>query len=310
MQVSSAIFKVPNSLHFDIFPLHSKVLESCIGDESMNGIGSEPEALIDSVLALGFIALQTNSIGNSSDDDSFNRYLQRLSLLSANTPSSTLRYHAHILVSSILHSHPSDSVRLNFIRDTLEYCPYENLKASAVGWLKDEILTATNHKSDSGLQKDKDRSNLFATPLSVDSVGLFLFPKISTLEQEEEISSLSVQTPFFLAVLNLYYLLCTSQPLREALDIASLDSKYNVRKDFINPLGKLGCKFGNNVLASVISEWASESDMAGIAEMQLLQATAEQAWAARGKLEGVQERVPLYDVRRDIEEAENDDASE
>ena len=302
MLVASILFEAPSSLPIDVFPVHSGIVESFIGDEAMNGIGSEPETLVDSVLALGYVALRAKSLGNVSDDQSFNRYLQRLSLLSANTPSSTLRYCAHVLVSTILHSHPLYTVRFNFIRDTLEYCPYENLKASAVGWLKDEILAAATPHAEGEREHEEAVNHVFASPASIDSVASFLFPPINVPEQEDDISSFSIQIPFFLSALNLYYLLCISQSLRDSLEVASLDHRHNIGRRFIEPLGRLGCKFGNQVLASLISEWASENDMAGVAEMQLLQVTAEQAWTARERLGGSRKDELLYDEERAVDD--------
>lgn len=125
-----------------IFPEHATILSNFVGALGPQTVGLEPEALLDTILAQALIAIEKNNIGEPKDDESFAQYLQTLSLISANTPSPNLRGHAHYLTTTVLRSHPHDLVRLTFIRDTLEHCPYENLKASAVSWLKGETLEA------------------------------------------------------------------------------------------------------------------------------------------------------------------------
>lgn len=203
----------------------------------MTSIGTEAEAIIDAVLCLGLMAYDEQQVGQPQNDEDFNEYLQRLSLLSANTPSPVLRYHAHILTSSILHSHPSDLVRLTFIRDTLEHCPYENLKGSAVGWLKDEVLVANNHQNEN---EQTEIPSVFATPVAIDTAAPYIFPDLSlTLQQSltpETWTALKLNFSFYLASLNFYYLLLSSRRIREVLDIVSLHKKHNVSRRFLAPL--------------------------------------------------------------------------
>lgn len=132
------------------------------------------------------------------DDDDFLLLLQSLSLLSANNPSSTLRYSAHVLTSSLLHAHPLDRVRMTFITDTLEHCPYETLKASAVSWLKEEIITA----------QERGSKNVFSTNVALAATQPYLFPDTSALteaSEEEAIQELAQAWPFHMAVVNFLY---------------------------------------------------------------------------------------------------------
>ncbi|KAL8957457.1 MAG: hypothetical protein Q9183_006054, partial [Haloplaca sp. 2 TL-2023] len=141
---SSSLFHAPSSLDIldlPLFPSYATILNNLLAASS--SIGTEAPALIDSLLFLGLHILDTKGFGRPPQEDMvFTDTLRHLSLLSANTPSPTLRYHAHILTSRLLHAHPEGNVRLAFIKDTLEHCPYENLKGSAVGWLKEEIRIA------------------------------------------------------------------------------------------------------------------------------------------------------------------------
>lgn len=205
----------------------------------MTSIGTDGETTIDAILCLGFMAHDEQRVGQPQKDEDFNEYLQRLSLLSANTPSPTLRYHAHILTSSVLHSHPSDLVRLAFIRDTLEHCPYENLNACAVGWLKDEILAANNHRVE-----HSKKPSVFATPVAIDTTAPYIFPDlVQTLKPPltpESRSALKLNFSFYLASLNFYYLLLSSQNIRDALDVVSLHKKHDVSRRFLAPLRMVG----------------------------------------------------------------------
>jgi hypothetical protein len=132
------------------------------------------------------------------EDEDFLQHLQSLSLLSANNPSPTLRYAAHVLTSSILHAHPVDRVRLTFITDTLEECPYDSLKASAVSWLREEIITAEERKSE----------NVFASTAALTAAQPYLFPnntELSELDGQPLVDALAQTYPLHMAVVNFLY---------------------------------------------------------------------------------------------------------
>lgn len=235
-KASGELFSSPADIpDISIFPDHALVVRNYLGRDSMTSIGTEAEATIDAVLCLGFMAYDEESVGQPQNDTDFNEYLQRLSLVSANTPSPTLRYHAHVLTSFILHSHPSDLVRLAFIRDTLEHCPYENLKASAIGWLKDEILAANKHQDER-----TEESSVFKTPVAIDITAPFIFPDLSqTLQRpitSELWTTLKLNFSFYLASLNFYYLLLSSTHIGGALDVVGLHKKHDVSQRFLAPL--------------------------------------------------------------------------
>ena len=132
--------------------------------------------------------------------------MQRLSLLSANTPNAALRYRAHELTKSVLYSWPDQDVRLAYIEDTLENCPYENLKGSAVGWLKDEIIAA-------GSPNGAGKESIFATPAVLTKLTPYLFISPVSLAAGGVFTPFLAHQSFFLAVLNLMYLVLSSQTL-------------------------------------------------------------------------------------------------
>ena len=240
-----------------IFPGHSTILKNFVGALGPQTVGLEPEALIDIVLALGLIAMERNNVGEPADDEDFAQYLQTVSLISANTPSPSLRGHAHYLTTTILRSHPHDLVRLTFIRDTLEHCPYENLKASAVSWLKGETLEAnapttsttpgTTTAADDSDDDTPTQTNIFATPVALSTVAPFLWPDLTT-----HFPTTSTPTPdlpeawlqfrqdlsFYIASLNFYYLLLQAAHLHEPLGVSALEVTH-----FLGPLKDGAARF-------------------------------------------------------------------
>lgn len=234
-----------------IFPDHSIILQNYVGVIGQPTVGMEPEALLDAVIALGLIAVENNAVGEPADDEAFAKYLQTTSLISANTPSPSLRYYAHYLTSTILRSHPSSIVRLTFIRDTLEHCPYENLKATAVTWLKGETLEAnpnmpptssSSHAAhDDAQDLDNEEASVFATPVALHTTAPYLFPDLtSTYTPTSDLSESFIQfrqeLGFYLAALNFYYLLRSAKPLYDALDIKTLHNDSKLDEQYLTPL--------------------------------------------------------------------------
>lgn len=226
-----------------IFPGHATIISNFIGQLGPQTVGLEPEALLDVILALGLIALEKNNVGEPRDDESFAQYLQTMSLISANTPSPSLRGHAHFLASTILRSHPHDLVRLTFIRDTLEHCPYENLKASAVSWLKGETLEANAP----GAQHDDEAdTNIFATPVAISTVAPYLWPDLTkqyggSTEQDLADSWMQFRQElgFYVAALNFYYLLLQAGYLHGPLGVRDL----KLGEHYLAPLKSAAARF-------------------------------------------------------------------
>lgn len=234
MVAAPFLFDAPGSFPTELLPSYSAVLANFIGNPNLGGLGTELEALLDALFFLGFFTVHMQqSEGKSFNvggDEVFNMTMQRLSMLSANIPSPALRYQAHQLASTVLHSHPSNNVRLAYIKDTLEHCPYENLKASAVGWLKDEVLAAS---------KDTvNTSSIFRTPAVLHTLSPVLFPSTEELFAyklpDEQNAELDTHEVFFLAVLNFLYLLLSSPTLYQGLDVANLLPRW--REQFLEPI--------------------------------------------------------------------------
>ena len=216
----------------DILPDYIGVIISFISDPAMGGIGMENESLLDALFFLGFYTLHSRPRVTPPNDDEFNNALQRLSMLSARLPSPILRYHAHRLASTLLHLHPSEDVKLVYIKDTLEHCPYENLKSSAVGWLKDEILAAHNGEEGSA---GHGRVSMFATPVVLEILEPYLWPEVrKPSKTEKDYETFQSWQVFYLSVLNLLYLLITNTMIAGNLQISRFIP--TLTTSFLDPL--------------------------------------------------------------------------
>jgi hypothetical protein len=148
-------------------------------------------ATLDAVLVLGLIySTEPNMLVECVRPvkEKFSEYLQQLSAISAETLWPGLRYSAHVLTTRVLQSEPDASVRINFITDTIQHCPYPSLQASAVGWLKDEELTGTR--------------------LDHEALAQVIF----VAQPESDLQDFLLHLPFYMASLNFMYLLLRRTP--------------------------------------------------------------------------------------------------
>jgi hypothetical protein len=275
---------------FAIFPDHHELLRHCLSSPASGTgtLGTEPYALIDGAIALGLICLEQDNIGEPQSDEEFNTYLQLISLLSSNCPSPNLRGHAHYLTSTVLRSHPDESVRLSFIRDTLEHCPFENLKVSAVGWIKGETIEANPPTPMPGHEADASPSSksMFATPLALDSLAPFLFPSVSadilTPPIEEGYATFGANLSFYLSSLNLLYLLLCAKHLHSALEIQDMWKDNDVAGSFLQPLRDASKRFRTAMEPG--NELAEDKTESGVAELDLLDNVIERVTRSVGFL--------------------------
>ncbi|KAL8934494.1 MAG: hypothetical protein Q9211_005202 [Gyalolechia sp. 1 TL-2023] len=245
---SNVFFHAPSNIpHLSTFPIYSKILRNFLSPEQLAGsIGTGSLSLIDSLLFLESYISETPGFGKSLPDDKlFNSHLQCLSLLSANTPSRTLRYNAHVLASRVFHAHPSDDRRFAIIQDNLEHCPYENLKASAIGWLKDEIIDARRLGPPTSPSTRPTETEEESTPfrpgtcMSIMADYVFLRPTDMTDD------AFLAHQNYFLAVLNLYYLLLTMGGLGEYIHVDTIKPgpDYDTNRDWLTDMADRIKKF-------------------------------------------------------------------
>ena len=287
MAASSTFFDALVSLpSLSLVPDFAAILASSLGDSATGSTGAESEPLIDAVLFLGFLVTNTQSTQSNipawhGNDHVITNILQRLSLLSANMPSPVLRYHAHLLTSLLLHLNPSENSRLAFIRDTLEHCPFENLKASAIGWLKDEILVAEKAEQDKTEPIAKD--SLFGTSAVLIALAPFIFLNPEKLIEGQSITdsyaTFQAHQPFYLAVLNLLYLLLSSATLSSRLQMAEV-AKENELPRFLDSLLQAVKKFQSSISNDGLGYGGEQGRNAGFLGMELMEMSVEQAQQA------------------------------
>ncbi|KAI9893548.1 MAG: hypothetical protein M1814_006344 [Vezdaea aestivalis] len=201
-----------------IFPDHAAICFKFIGQAEAGGsnsIGSEPAGVIDAILAIGLHLVNTGKFGDPvyEGEEKFNQYLQ-------------------------------DLVRLAFIRDTLEHCPFENLRGSAVEWFKTETLSPTTTPDTT------DDPSIFTTPVALDLLAPFLYPNLSEYGiplTDEALSNqwinFKANFSFYVAALNLLYLLLRSVSLRDSLDVLKAIKAHSIQKDHIDMLGRASALF-------------------------------------------------------------------
>ncbi|CZT23679.1 uncharacterized protein RCC_09393 [Ramularia collo-cygni] len=270
---------------FELFPHHQELLKHGLSSPGMGTgqLGTEPEALIDSVLALGLVSLERNQIGEPRSDEQFNEYLQVIALLSSNCPNSNLRGHAHYLTTTVLRSQPDDAARLSFIRDTLEHCPFENLKVAAVGWIKGETIEANPMVSmHSHSHETESSESVFAKPLALDSLAPFLFPslqaELNVAPIQDAWMTFQTNISFYLSSLNFLFLLLHAEHIRESLAIADLWNDADIAASFLQPLRDARKRFGDALVEG--GDLATEKTESIIAELALLEETVSRVTAA------------------------------
>jgi len=90
------------------------------------------------------------------------------------------------------------------MKDTLEHCPFDSLKASIIGILKDEIASAT--------ASGNTKPSIFATPLVLEELSMFLFPDLSGVldleaDNETKLDWFAENYPVIMATGNLWLFL-------------------------------------------------------------------------------------------------------
>ncbi|KAG0126311.1 hypothetical protein HOY82DRAFT_570416 [Tuber indicum] len=207
-----------------IFPNHSDISQNFL----VNGSGQHQPAVVDAVLFLGALALhQGGGLGNAPELDDFLLYLQTFAAISATSSSPQARFLAHYHVSTCISKHPVEAARLAYIKDTLEHCPFETLKAAVVGILKDEILSAS-------LSAPPKPNSIFASPVCLEELFNVLFLEVEIGDFDD----FKNYYPTLVATANLYYFLVLSPVCREKLGVGKKEFAERVEEKFLTSVGK------------------------------------------------------------------------
>jgi hypothetical protein len=199
---SSSVFKADQPQpDMWIFPSHLEMLELYLSDDSQAQISSTP-GTVDALVAIGLWLDRDKRI--SEGQANFMAYHHVLTICAAFHPSLGVRNASNAIAGSILHADPDEDDRLNILEDLLENCMFASLKASAVTWLREEILNA--RRVDAGVGP-------FATSEAVERLQYLIFPDMASFREmgEEELLEWWLQNGLFvLQVANFaYFLLAT-----------------------------------------------------------------------------------------------------
>lgn len=180
-----------------------------------------PLALLDALFALGQVAVRDSP---QVEFDGYVGLVQKIALSSAGLVKPESRYVAHALASQLFHIYANEDVRLALLKDQLERCPQQNLRVSALEWLREEILCA---------QKP---SSIFASPSLLNNMGEILWPKnniskFATLECQDDFDDLfELRIVFYLGLVDFIYILAANKTIATDLDLARFlpQIEYNV----------------------------------------------------------------------------------
>lgn len=257
----------PNS--FLISPHHEMVLSVFLKLQSAGEFQLPSPSIVDAILYLGLEILQDRGAASiCSNDEGFQAYLHKVALLSALSPSPSLRYNAYWLTSRVLESHPRGVVRLSFIRDTLEHCPYANLKAAAIGWLKDEIVSAAqarNKTEDPEYAEHAEKRDIFQSPHVLRTAGQAAFPDVRCIlrsPSEVQWTRLMSNFTFYMAALNFCYFLLKASFLHQVLKVREALQTINVWHRFVNPICQVVERLGVEINDSRELRFRQESEPA------------------------------------------------
>jgi len=180
-----------------MFPDHLKLLQNFLSDDPQSRIVGNP-GTTEALVVMGLWLENYKRISPSDGD--FMPYHHLLTLVSVFHPSLSVRNVATTLAGLVLHDDPDDNDRLKILEDLLENCIFSALQASAVTWLREELIVAQKRRL----------TNRFATADAIEALQYALFPNMAFLK-EQDVPALWeywVQNfPFHLQVANFAYLL-------------------------------------------------------------------------------------------------------
>lgn len=250
-----------------IFPEHDQIAQNFM----IYGQGQSQPPVLDALLFLGALAQQTGKLGEVPDEvDPFLIYLQIFAVASAAAASPQSRFLAHRHVAQCIRAHPNEMFKLMYFRDTLEYCPFESLKAAVIGILKDEIMHATQPPpSTDGVgedEKPQPSSEIFGSPIVLAELEDDLFPDMREIlgakEGEKAWDMFRELYPRLVATANLYYFLLLSEAAREHLAVAEKKRLDTVEERWLGPLRSATERFKDKQ-GDGLSEVAIVADVVG-----------------------------------------------
>lgn len=211
-----------------IFPDHHALLENFLGEDPQSQVLQNP-ATIESILVVGLWLQENKLIASTGQETNFMSYHHSLTLCSVFHPSIHVRNAAITLAGLILHDDPDDQDRLKILEDLLENAPFASLKACALTWLREELITAQKATTNS--------SSLFATTQCIDELQYHIFPNLgATLEKagpEALLEYWTENSAFLLQAVNFAYFLFAADACKDVVPGAMGSA---VEQRYVEPL--------------------------------------------------------------------------
>ncbi|KAJ5690608.1 hypothetical protein N7462_005000 [Penicillium macrosclerotiorum] len=255
----TTLFASANSMpSLSVFPDLAQIFSNFLGeptnlDETTSG---QPQVLLDALQALAVFAMQ-GPIKPPASEIEFKDFVVTLTACTARQTHAIARQ----IPEAVVRSHPDPKTRFKIIRTILEQDQLLPVRDSAISWLREELLGVDSCNT------------VFHDPLWFWSIFPMLLPPIDVdFETKHLVQSwvrfTQTRGPSLHSTLNLYYLLLSSNKLRDSLQLEKT-AKY-FRSQVLSPLrelfraieGDLTSKGGDGLIEAAVGE---EMCQAGIA---------------------------------------------
>jgi hypothetical protein len=226
---AAILFEGAETARISVYPDIGVILSNFVGSGTADEAADEQaQALHDALLALTIISSQ-KEVEKPADDKQFTALVLALTRCSCRQTYNGLRN----IPAAIVHSNPSQIARFRLIQDILQKEELLYARESAIGWLKDEILTVA--------KTPDDHDNIFVDPQHFSEISMSLY-NASAFESLDISAGIVVSwiqfsqslAPYLHAALSLYYVIVSSPRLREQLKIDN--ERISFRKNFLEPL--------------------------------------------------------------------------
>ncbi|KAH6653871.1 YAP-binding/ALF4/Glomulin [Truncatella angustata] len=197
---STDVFQADNPQpEMHIFPDHLTLLERFLsGAAAQTEIDRNP-GMGDALLTIGLALYQRDLITEGAEVNIM-AYHHHLTLIAVFHPDLQVRNAATTFAGTILHSDPDDQGRFEILEDLFENCAFASLKACAVTWLKEELISTRKSSS----------SGIFSSPDIIDRLQYDIFPDSLSLKDnsdDELVEYWFENSIFLLQVANFAYFL-------------------------------------------------------------------------------------------------------
>ena len=181
-----------------IFPHHLKMLEELVRNGSPPDAIAASAGLADALLAIG-LALEhrdliaaPNSGEGGGEPPNAMAYHHHLSLILLFHPDIQVRNAATTLAGTVFHDFEPDPIRrFEILEDLFLNCEFASLKACAVQWLKEEMISARKTEAASNPTSSSSTAappvvNPFTSSENLDKLQHYIFPDLTSLSAASE----------------------------------------------------------------------------------------------------------------------------